>query len=30
MATDIMAFGTKAATEEKAQNALTLFFQLKQ
>lgn len=28
MATDIMAFGTKAATEEKAQNALTLFFQL--
>ena len=28
MATDIMAFGTKYATEEKAQNALTLFFQL--
>ena len=28
MATDIMAFGTKSATEEKAQTALTLFFQL--
>ena len=28
IATDIMAFGTKYATEEKAQNALTLFFQL--